>query len=273
MTEEYCGGSKVLVDVAQVANVPKGVRKMDKFKKERELRSLAPVEKPPPTSGEACKPRKEIENDKFATRVLPWLYLGAALDANKDVMLKRCKITHIVNLTQETPNITRWEWVDYLHITVKDHSDENIEGHFEPVLQWLEDVRQRGGIVLVHCKQGISRSATITIAYIMKHMRLPYKLAHDAVRIKRPAINPNLGFVAALESYQHFLGIPTDVNPSHVLATLQAHGLSTTLLDLAGYLHGDPHLTEQQECGEGDDPVTPPSPKTAAPPFISSGFS
>jgi protein-tyrosine phosphatase len=56
-------------------------------------------------------------------------------------------------------------------------------------------------VVYVHCQSGISRSATVVIAYIMKHHGLSlmdsYKLVFDA----RPVINPNDGFFRALQDY------------------------------------------------------------------------
>lgn len=36
----------------------------------------------------------------------------------------------------------------------------------------LDKVRESSGCVLVHCLGGISRSATVAIAYIMQHMKM-----------------------------------------------------------------------------------------------------
>eukprot|EP01061_Rhynchopus_euleeides_P022072 TRINITY_DN35976_c0_g1_i1.p1 TRINITY_DN35976_c0_g1~~TRINITY_DN35976_c0_g1_i1.p1 ORF type:complete len:268 (+),score=43.85 TRINITY_DN35976_c0_g1_i1:220-1023(+) len=261
--QEYCGASKVIVEtgsrsdddglVSMMVGRKCGAKRLA-FKCDKGLRSLEPVEK-------ACTnllPRKEVENDGFATRVLPWLYLGAALDANKESYIRKLNITHIVNLTQETAGITQWEFVKYLHITVKDHSDEPISDHFEEVITWLEDVRRTQGRVLVHCKQGISRSATMTIAYVMHLCRVPYRVAHDAVQSRRPAINPNLGFVTALEAFQKSLQIPHELSPTYTRQVLAEYQLSTTLIDGGG--------------ANANETTTPGTPRTA-PPFASIGFS
>jgi dual specificity MAP kinase phosphatase len=51
-----------------------------------------------------------------------------------------------------------------------------------------------GGKVLIHCYAGVSRSATITIAYLMQELGMPYSEAMKYVKSKRYFINPNDGF-------------------------------------------------------------------------------
>lgn len=48
---------------------------------------------------------------------------------------------------------------------------------------------------------GVSRSATLVIAYMMKRYRLSLKEAEQLVRSKRPFINPNPGFMKQLQLY------------------------------------------------------------------------
>jgi dual specificity phosphatase 12 len=52
----------------------------------------------------------------------------------------------------------------------------------------------KGGKVLVHCFAGVSRSATIIIAYMMQEHGMNYHSAFKFVKSKRPFINPNEGF-------------------------------------------------------------------------------
>eukprot|EP00755_Sulcionema_specki_P032232 Sspe_Gene.98311::Locus_71747_Transcript_1_1_Confidence_1.000_Length_1299::g.98311::m.98311 len=137
-----------------------------------------------------------------------------------------------------------------------DHSDSPISDHFTDVIQWMEDARRDGGRILVHCRQGISRSATITIAYLMSVLKIPYKLAHDVVRRLRPVINPNLGFVAALEAFQEQIGVDSTVPLESFKPRLEQYQLFS-------------HLTDP-DCPVDDSPCR--SPKTA-PPFASLGFS
>lgn len=63
--------------------------------------------------------------------------------------------------------------------------------------------------VLVHCRIGVSRSASIVIATIMKHMRLNLVEAYMFVRVRRLniIIQPNLRFFFDLYLYEEHLGL------------------------------------------------------------------
>lgn len=56
--------------------------------------------------------------------------------------------------------------------------------------------------VLVHCNKGVSRSAAIVIAYIMREKKLLYKEALAIVRKERESVFPNSGFAAQLRTWE-----------------------------------------------------------------------
>lgn len=52
---------------------------------------------------------------------------------------------------------------------------------------------------------GVSRSAAIVIAYVMKHKKMTLVQAYQYVSKCRPCINPNIGFLKSLIQYEHYL--------------------------------------------------------------------
>ena len=69
----------------------------------------------------------------------------------------------------------------------------------------LVDCREKRSKVLVHCKMGVSRSASTVIAFAMKDFGWSLQQAHDFVKQKRGCIKPNQGFMQQLITYQGIL--------------------------------------------------------------------
>jgi hypothetical protein len=59
-------------------------------------------------------------------------------------------------------------------------------------------VKQEKGKVYVHCVQGVSRSATVTLAYLIYTEKMPYQDAFKLVKDRRGIVSPNLGFMVQL---------------------------------------------------------------------------
>jgi hypothetical protein len=55
--------------------------------------------------------------------------------------------------------------------------------------------------LLFHCRAGISRSASVALAYYGKQMKYDLTKAYSQLATRRPVIQPNPGFVAALEEF------------------------------------------------------------------------
>ena len=69
----------------------------------------------------------------------------------------------------------------------------------------IDDIKSKGGKVFVHCHAGISRSATVSIAYIMKQQGWDLPCAYDFVKQRRPCVSPNLHFMGQLLEFQRQL--------------------------------------------------------------------
>lgn len=97
----------------------------------------------------------------------------------------------------------------YLYLPLTDNVDTRIEQCFDEALQFMRSALVCNTGVLVHCRMGVSRSATIVVAYLMKYgMKLAepspvsFDIAYNRVRMVRPTVNPNLGFGQILRAYE-----------------------------------------------------------------------
>jgi len=75
-------------------------------------------------------------------------------------------------------------------------------------LQFIDRARRGGGRVLVHCSQGVSRSTTIAIAFVMWRTRLPYDDVFARFKAVRAVCNPNIGFTCALLLWHKRMSAP-----------------------------------------------------------------
>ncbi|CAH2002480.1 unnamed protein product [Acanthoscelides obtectus] len=132
----------------------------------------------------------------------PKLYLSGADEASSVETLKKYKITHILTINDYplTPSVK--EELGYINkkfICLPDMVTSDLLSYFDECYEFIREGVSRGA-VLVHCQMGVSRSATIVIAYLMKKYRIKYREALDKVRARR-CVYPNPGFVSQLEKY------------------------------------------------------------------------
>mmetsp|Transcript_8630 Transcript_8630/g.15827 ORF Transcript_8630/g.15827 Transcript_8630/m.15827 type:complete len:578 (-) Transcript_8630:130-1863(-) len=138
--------------------------------------------------------------------ILDWLYLGTEYNAANYAELQKLEIVEVVNVTppSEIQNFFP-EILNYYRIPVQDKVTANLYPYLHSVVTFLEECRTSGKRVLVHCQRGVSRSATVVIAYIMWRQNLSFAKAHAKVKDLRPCIKPNTAFRSQLEKYEEFL--------------------------------------------------------------------
>jgi predicted protein tyrosine phosphatase len=136
--------------------------------------------------------------------ILPRLYLSGDHVATTKKILDSKRITHIINLASNVENKFEKN-IKYKKIVIYDWPTENLAEHFRATFEFIEAALNENGknAVLVHCNAGVSRSASIIIAYLMqKKLFHYYQDAFKFVKAKRPCICPNEGFVKQLFSLQ-----------------------------------------------------------------------
>jgi protein-tyrosine phosphatase len=81
-----------------------------------------------------------------------------------------------------------------------DMSDEDIISHLDSAVDFMVDARGKGN-VLVHCAMGVSRSASMVIAYLVREHQMSLAEALAYLKEKRSCIKPNRGFMKQLRLY------------------------------------------------------------------------
>jgi protein phosphatase slingshot len=94
---------------------------------------------------------------------------------------------------------------EYFNVRVYDDEKTDLLKHWDNTFKYISRAKMDGSKVLVHCKMGISRSASVVIAYAMKAYNWDFNKAIQHVKDKRNCIKPNKNFLAQLETYQGIL--------------------------------------------------------------------
>lgn len=140
------------------------------------------------------------------------VFLGDKNAACDTELLARLKITHI--LTAELiplPHVvtSHFPHMAVLHVAIADLSESDLLGELEPCVKFIRTGLKYGGgsaggggSVLVHCYHGVSRSAAIVAAYLMRAHKLSLDSALGRVRAHRPCASPNDGFLAQLRLFE-----------------------------------------------------------------------
>ncbi|GAB6023899.1 Dual specificity protein phosphatase 4 [Chamberlinius hualienensis] len=169
------------------------------------------LHKSPTTALSSWDPQVNHHNPVYEqgdpVEILPYVYLGSAFHAANQRTLDRLKITALLNVSRNCPNPSELGNLHYKCIPVEDSGNADISSWFHEAIEYIDEVKSSGGKVLVHCHAGISRSATICLAYLMTTKRIRLEEAYEYVKKRRSVISPNLNFMGQLLKYESQLGL------------------------------------------------------------------
>ncbi|KAF7967926.1 hypothetical protein HWV62_7884 [Athelia sp. TMB] len=120
------------------------------------------------------------------------LYIGNILSARSSRSLTERRITHILSVCPDPiPAELPESGLTHRRIPVEDVDYADLLTHLPAACQYIEESMRAGGTVLVHCVQGLSRSATVIAAYCtgncsprsIRTSSLSYQLANKYGRI------------------------------------------------------------------------------------------
>lgn len=131
------------------------------------------------------------------------LYLGNLTAATDVTILSNLRVSHILTVDSKPlpASITSLPGMAFMYIEVDDMYHEDLLSYFEDVIKFIKDGQEKGN-VLVHCYFGMSRSATLVTCFLMKKYELSADEALERVKMKRPCVRPNTGFLVQLSTYE-----------------------------------------------------------------------
>ncbi|KAK3926674.1 Dual specificity protein phosphatase 10 [Frankliniella fusca] len=152
-----------------------------------------------------------------ASRLLPHLYLGNARDASLR-SLRLLGADYVLSVTSAPAGVSdeayRAAGVRHRALPARDCWQQSLRDHFHDAFNFIEEARSRGGVVLLHCQAGVSRSAAVAIAYLMRARGLSMAEAYKEVKAVRPIISPNLNFMGQLLELEQSLQSLRSLEPS-----------------------------------------------------------
>ncbi|XP_075956305.1 uncharacterized protein ssh2a isoform X1 [Anarhichas minor] len=138
------------------------------------------------------------------TEIFEHVYLGSEWNASNLDELQNSGVLYILNVTREIDNFFPGMF-QYHNIRVYDEEATNLLEYWNETFKFITKAKKAGAKCLVHCKMGVSRSASTVIAYAMKEYGWDLDTAFDYVKEKRAVTKPNPSFMKQLEEYQGIL--------------------------------------------------------------------
>ncbi|KAM9118802.1 protein phosphatase Slingshot homolog 1 isoform 5-T5 [Pangshura tecta] len=132
------------------------------------------------------------------------LYLGSEWNASNLEELQGSGVYYILNVTREIDNFFPGLFA-YHNIRVYDEETTDLLAHWNEAYHFINKAKKNHSKCLVHCKMGVSRSASTVIAYAMKEFGWSLEKAYNYVKQKRSIARPNAGFMKQLLEYEGIL--------------------------------------------------------------------
>uniref|UniRef100_A0A8C2HTQ9 Protein phosphatase Slingshot homolog 1 n=1 Tax=Cyprinus carpio TaxID=7962 RepID=A0A8C2HTQ9_CYPCA len=139
-----------------------------------------------------------------ATLIFDHLYLGSEWNASNLEELQETGVGYILNVTREIDNFFPGTFC-YHNVRVYDDETTDLLAHWNDTYNFIVKAKKNQTKCLVHCKMGVSRSASTVIAYAMKEYGWSLEKAYDFVKQKRSITRPNASFMRQLAEYEGIL--------------------------------------------------------------------
>lgn len=145
----------------------------------------------------------ELRSRSFSP-ITETLYVGVRPEPDDLAELRGSGITHVVSCLEES-RLATLELPGFrtLPIAARDGMDEDLGAAFPRLFAFADGAQDAK--LLVHCQAGVSRSATLATALLMKAEQRTFFDAFGRLRSKRREVLPNIGFASQLQRLEHAL--------------------------------------------------------------------
>ncbi len=131
------------------------------------------------------------------------LYLGSQYNLVGLAKLKALGVTAIINMRMHSVySEAQYEGFRYLHLPTPDNTPPALDVLTEGA-NFADKAIKDGGKVYIHCRQGLGRGPTMTIAYLLK-TGLTFDDAIAMVKRVRTFINPRQSQVEVLKQLEQY---------------------------------------------------------------------
>lgn len=137
------------------------------------------------------------------TEIIPGLWLGNYKSAYSKKFLNKYKIKNVMTVMHNFNPKYRYNNISYFNIPIKDSNIvSNVNCLFNSAVNHIHHILNENKNILVHCKRGHHRSASIVAAYLIKHKGYKYLNAIQKIKNVRPlAIRRDTNITRALYNY------------------------------------------------------------------------
>jgi protein-tyrosine phosphatase len=130
--------------------------------------------------------------------IIPGVYVGDETAVLDSAALSRLRITHVVSLSTVFTSENADSSIKKCEVRLSDGPFEEFNRDFWDAVEFINGALAAGGVVLIHCRRGISRSPALCIAFLIMKKGYSFASALDLLQKKRPSVILNPGFVEQL---------------------------------------------------------------------------
>lgn len=143
-----------------------------------------------------------MDNRQDGKNIFPGsIWLGGQWAARNATVLKERGTTHILTCNGRKPWLIGHNVVSKV-LDWDDDVQEKLQDQLQDGIEFVNNVVTDGGVILIHCTAGRSRSVAVAIAYLIHFVGFSFDTALTHIRNIRPWAKPNKGFEQQLRDYE-----------------------------------------------------------------------